>query len=202
MPRRILVLLAHPAHRRSRANAALRRAAGEVEGVTLHDLYETYPDFLIDVDREQALLREHEVIVLQHPVYWYSCPAILKEWLDLVLEHGFAYGRAGTALAGKALLSAVTAGGTETAYDAAGLNRYSLAEFLRPFEATAHLCHMRWLPPFIVHGTHLLDAEALAGQAEAYRALLQGLREAPTEPRPEPRPGPLAVPRAAPRGGA
>lgn len=184
MPRRILVLLAHPAHRRSRANAALRRAAGEVEGATLHDLYEAYPDFLIDVDREQAQLREHDVIVLQHPIYWYSCPAILKEWLDLVLEHGFAYGHAGSALAGKALLSAVTAGGTETAYGPAGLNRHSLVDFLRPFEATAHLCRMRWLPPFIVHGTHLLDAAALARQAGAYQALLRELREAPAAPSP------------------
>ena len=64
-----------------------------MEGVRLHDLYEAYPDFLIDVEAEQALLLEHDVIVFQHPVYWYSSPAILKEWQDLVLEHGFAYGR-------------------------------------------------------------------------------------------------------------
>ena len=179
MSQRILVLLAHPAHRRSRANAALRAAAKAVEGVTLHDLYETYPDFLIDVDHEQALLQQHDVIVFQHPVYWYSSPAILKEWQDLVLEHGFAYGRAGTALAGKALLSAVTAGGTEAAYGPEGLNRHSIAEFLRPFEATARLCRMRWLPPFILHGTHLLDGPALARHAADYRALLEGLRDAP-----------------------
>src|SRR4051812_30837139 len=179
MPQRILVLFAHPGHRRSRANAALREAAGRVEGITLHDLYESYPDFLIDVDHEQALLRRHDVIVFQHPIYWYSCPAILKEWLDLVLEHGFAYGRAGTALAGKALLSAVTAGGTEAAYGPEGLNRHELVDFLRPFEATARLCRMRWLPPFIVHGTHLLDAAALARHAEAYRTTLEALRDAP-----------------------
>jgi glutathione-regulated potassium-efflux system ancillary protein KefG len=179
MSQRILVLLAHPAHRRSRANAALRAAAGAVEGVTLHDLYEAYPDFLIDVDHEQALLLRHDVIVFQHPIYWYSSPAILKEWQDLVLEHGFAYGRAGTALAGKAMLSAVTAGGTETAYGPEGLNRHSIVEFLRPFEATARLCRMRWQPPFILHGTHLLDGPGLARHATTYRALLEGLRDAP-----------------------
>ena len=179
MLQRILVLLAHPAHRRSRANAALRAAAKAAEGVTLHDLYETYPDFLIDVDHEQALLLRHDVIVFQHPVYWYSSPAILKEWQDLVLEHGFAYGRAGTALAGKALLSAVTAGGSETSYGPEGMNRHSIAEFLRPFEATARLCRMRWMPPFILHGTHLLDAAALGRHAGDYRALLEGLRDAP-----------------------
>ncbi|MDO9710077.1 glutathione-regulated potassium-efflux system oxidoreductase KefF [Paracraurococcus lichenis] len=184
MPQRILVLLAHPARRRSRANAALRKAAEAVEGVTLHDLYEAYPDFLIDVDREQALLVEHDVVVLQHPLYWYSSPAILKEWQDLVLEHGFAYGRAGTALAGKAMLSAITAGGTETAYGPEGLNRHTIAEFLRPFEATARLCRMRWLEPFVVHGTHLLDGASLARHAEAYRARLEALRDAPPERHP------------------
>ena len=72
----------------------------------MHDLYEAYPDFDIDVRREQELLAAHEVIVLQHPFYWYSAPALLKEWQDLVLEHGWAYGSGGTALRGKALLSA------------------------------------------------------------------------------------------------
>ncbi len=181
MPQRILVLLAHPAHRRSRVNAALRDAARATEGVTLHDLYETYPDFLIDVDHEQALLLRHDVVVFQHPIYWYSSPAILKEWQDLVLEHGFAYGRAGTALAGKTMLSAVTAGGSAAAYGPQGLNRHAIAEFLRPFEATARLCRMRWLPPFIVHGTHLLGRDELVRHADAYRALLEGLRDAPTE---------------------
>jgi len=176
MPRKILVLFAHPARRRSRTNAALAATAAALEGVTLHDLYEAYPNFVIDVDREQALLREHDAIVLQHPFYWYSSPAILKEWQDLVLEHGFAYGRDGTALAGKTLLSAVTTGGPDTAYGPDGMNRHAIDEFLRPFEAMARLCRMRWLPPFIVHGTHLMQAEARARQAEAYRARLAALR--------------------------
>lgn len=183
MPQRILVILAHPARRRSRANAALREAAQGLGDIRLHDLYDTYPDFLIDVDHEQALLREHDVIVFQHPVYWYSSPAILKEWQDLVLEHGFAYGATGTALAGKALLSAVTTGGGEASYAPDGLNGHAIADFLRPFESTARLCGMRWLPPFVVHGTHLLDAAALASHAAAYRALLEELRDAPAAPR-------------------
>ena len=177
MPQRILVLLAHPVRRRSRANAALTAAARQVDGVRLHDLYEAYPDFLIDVEAEQALLLEHDVIVFQHPVYWYSSPAILKEWQDLVLEHGFAFGREDTALAGKSLLSAVTAGGGEAAYGPEGMNRHSLEEFLRPFEATARLCRMRWLPPFILHGTYLLEQPTLERHAAEYAALLERLRE-------------------------
>ncbi|MBP0656770.1 hypothetical protein J8J20_23120, partial [Mycobacterium tuberculosis] len=45
MPQKILVLFAHPAYRRSRSNRALRFAAEALDGVTLHDLYETYPEF-------------------------------------------------------------------------------------------------------------------------------------------------------------
>ena len=179
MSQRILVLFAHPARRRSRVNSALHDAASGLRDVTLHDLYESYPDFLIDVEREQQLLVEHDVIVFQHPIYWYSCPAILKEWMDLVLEHGFAYGRAGTALTGKILLSAVTAGGSDAAYGPEGMNRHAIVDFLKPFEATARLCRMRWRRPFIVHGTHLLEPDHILRHAEEYRTLLEGLRDAP-----------------------
>ena len=84
--------------------------------MTIHDLYEVYPTLSIDVKREQALLLEHDVIVFQHPFYWYSCPAILKEWQDLVLEHGWAYGVGGTQLRGKITLNAITTGGPAHAY--------------------------------------------------------------------------------------
>lgn len=69
------------------------KPATQLSNVTVHDLYAHYPDFFIDIPREQALLREHEVIVFQHPLYTYSCPALLKEWLDRVLSRGFASGR-------------------------------------------------------------------------------------------------------------
>jgi hypothetical protein len=68
------------------------------EAVDISDLYEEYPDFYINVKREQQLLIEHDIIVFQHPFYWYSSPAILKQWEDLVLEFGFAYGPGGTKL--------------------------------------------------------------------------------------------------------
>ncbi len=90
--RRILILFAHPSLDRSEANRPLAAAIAPLEGVTLVDLYAEYPTFEINVDREQARLLSHEVICFMHPLYWYSTPAILKEWQDLVLEHGFAYG--------------------------------------------------------------------------------------------------------------
>jgi glutathione-regulated potassium-efflux system ancillary protein KefG len=179
MPSDVLILFAHPAPHRSRVNRAMRRAVADLSGVTFHDLYGAYPDFMIDVAREQTLLRSHDVIILQHPFYWYSAPAIVKEWQDLVLQHGFAYGAEGTALSGKALMSAITTGGREDSYGDAGMNRFAMCDLLRPFEQTAKLCGMRWLPPFIVHGTHVIEDAGIARSAQAYQELIRALRDEP-----------------------
>lgn len=175
--RRVLVLFAHPALQKSRANITLVGAVKSLPGVTFHDLYETYPEFDIDVDREQRQLLDHDVIVFQHPFYWYSCPSLLKEWMDLVLEFGFAYGNGGTKLAGKALLSAVTTGGAESAYSRTGHNYFSISELLTPFEQTARLCGMRWLPPFIVHSVLNRRRSEFHPAAERYARVVTALRD-------------------------
>lgn len=173
MTRSVLVLFAHPAYHRSRANFALVEAIRDLDGVTVHDLYEAYPDLLIDVRAEQERLLAHDAIVLQHPLYWYSAPALIKEWLDLVLTHGWAYGETGRALEGKLWMHAVTAGGGEHSYGLQGENRLPVEDFLRPFEATAQLCRMRWRAPFVVHSSHMRPS--LADAARRYRAQVLGL---------------------------
>ena len=180
---RILILFAHPALEKSRIHCRLAKSAKSTEGVHFHDLYELYPDFNIDVDREQKLLIEHDIIILQHPVYWYSSPAILKEWQDLVLEHGFAYGKGGTALRNKVLLQAVSAGGSKQTYCKAGKHHYTLRQLLRPFEQMAQLCGMKYLPPFAVHGTHDIRESDIDRHAGQYRQLIQRLeRQVPDDP--------------------
>lgn len=177
-PNRILILFAHPALEKSRVNRHLIQAIQGWDSVTIHDLYEAYPDFHINVKFEQDLLLAHDIIVFHHPFYWYSSPAILKEWLDLVLEYGFAYGHEGTALRGKKLLSAITTGGGEQAYCKEGYNRFTIRELLVPFEQTAHLCGMEYLPPFVVQGTHQLrEQHQIAKHAEDYRAIITALRD-------------------------
>jgi glutathione-regulated potassium-efflux system ancillary protein KefG len=174
---RVLVLFAHPALEKSRVHRRLVERARGVEGVTLHDLYEAYPDFDVDVKREQELLLAHDAVVLQHPLYWYSTPALVKQWEDLVLEHGWAYGTGGTALRGKRLVSAITAGGSEAAYREDGHNRFTIRQLLAPIEQTARLCGMDYPPPFVVHGTHRLDADGVERAAEEYARLLAALRD-------------------------
>jgi glutathione-regulated potassium-efflux system ancillary protein KefG len=181
----VLLVVAHPALERSRANLRMMRAAGQVAGVVLHDLYEVYPTFTIDVRAEQRRLAEHAVIGLQFPLYWYSTPALLKEWLDLVWLHGFAYGAGGEALRGKRLFLACTTGGPAEAYGPQGHNRFTVEEFLRPLEQTAYLCGMDWEKPFVLYAAAARSDAELGDIADSYRRRIAALAAVAVRPRDE-----------------
>ncbi len=171
--RKALVLFFHPTQKMSRAGKALAAAAAGVEHVLVRDMYALYPDYLIDVKQEQTLVEAHDLIVFQHPVYWYSCPPLLKLWIDEVLEYGWAYGEKGTRLHGKILLSAVTSGGSAHAYTPEGDNRHTIATFFSPFDQTARLCGMRYAQPLVVHGARGLTDEQVVRASETYVASLK-----------------------------
>jgi glutathione-regulated potassium-efflux system ancillary protein KefF len=159
------VLAAHPNWRESRANKRLFKAAQAAPGVRVQDLYGAYPDYDIDIAAEQRSIEAAQLVVLLHPIQWYSMPALMKLWTDEVLTHGWAYGREGTALRGKDLWLVVTTGGPEASYHPQGYNRYFFDAFLPPYEQTAALCGMRFLPPLVLHGSHrasLADLDAHA----------------------------------------
>lgn len=170
---KILVLFAHPYPHLSRVNRTMADAVRDLPHVTLHDLYETYPDFHIDVKREQELLATHDVVVMQHPFYWYSCPSLLKEWMDAVLEYGWAYGTGGEALHGKELAQAVSTGGPDAAYRVDGYNGITMTELLRPFERSAALCGMTYRAPFLLQGARLKKQIDIESHAQAYRIWLE-----------------------------
>ena len=174
---RVLVLFAHPALEKSRINQRLADAVRDLEGVTFHDLYEAYPDFDVDIRHEQRLLEEHEIIVLQHPFYWYSTPPLVKQWEDLVLQHGWAYGSEGTALRGKQALSVISTGARADAYCREGYNRFTMRQLLAPIEQTFDLCGVEYLPPFIVHGALGMTRERILEHAADYRRVVEALRD-------------------------
>jgi glutathione-regulated potassium-efflux system ancillary protein KefF len=171
---RVLVLLAHPDLRHSRINRRLMQAAQALpaEQVQLRDLYALYPDHALDVPAEQAACAQAELIVWQHPIHWYSMPALMKQWLDEVLTLGWAYGPGGTALRGKDLWLVASTGGPESAYHPAGYNRYFFDAFLPPYEQTAALCGLRFLPPLLLHGAHGAEEASLSAHAMLYQERL------------------------------
>lgn len=174
---KILIHFAHPVFHKSRVNAELINGIQDIKGLTISNLYEKFPDFHIDIKAEQELLLEHDIIIWHHPFYWYSSPAIMKEWIDLVLEHGFAYGRKGKFLEGKSVFNTITTGGRREAYSEGGYNKFTIHNFLAPFKQTARLCNMSYLPPFVVHGTHLLNDMKIAEYVSDYRKILISLRD-------------------------
>ena len=175
---RLLVYYAHPGHKHSSANRAMVAEARQVAGITFVDLYADYPRFEIDIDREQNRLLEHDVILFQFPLFWYSTPALLKEWEDLVLEHGWAYGKGGDKLMGKRMMLAITAAGPRDAYTERGYQHHPLRTFLAPLEQTARLCHMKFLPPYVLYASlRAPDEDRVVPHALGYRRLLEALRD-------------------------
>ena len=174
---RLLILFAHPSLEKSRVHSRLITRVPESPNITLHDLYEAYPAYDVDVAREQKLLVEHDLYVLQHPFFWYSVPPLVKQWIDLVLEHGWAYGSEGTALRGKRMLSVISAGGRASAYQEGGYNRYTIRQLLAPVEQTVRLCGIDYLPPYVIHGTHRLSIDDIEHEAERYERVLRYLSE-------------------------
>lgn len=172
-PLKVLVLAAHPSLHLSRINRPLMEAARALPHVQLRDLYALYPDYAIDVAAEQAALAAADLIVWQHPLHWYSMPPLMKLWLDEVLSLGWAYGAGADGqpaqrLRGKGLWLVLSTGGTEEAYHPQGYNRYFFDAFLPPYEQTAALCGMRFLPPLVLHGAHHVSAQALAEHTRTY----------------------------------
>ena len=165
---KVLVNVFHPHLEQSTINRRLSERLTRAPGVTVRHVDALYPDRRIDVEAEQAVLLAHDRIVFQHPLFWYSVPPLMKQWLDDVLADGWAYG-SGTALAGKEWLSAISTGGPADSYTAGGYNTYSMSELLKPLQQTANLIGMKFLPPFVLHGTERTPEELDAG-AEAYAA--------------------------------
>ncbi len=174
MPK-VLIQFAHPALSKSRVQKTLIHYCQNIEGVTFNDLYEQYPDLYIDIKREKELLLQHDIIILQHPFFWYSGPAIIKQWLDLALEYNWAYGPNGKALIGKKILNAISCGSRKEAYSTTGLHQHPLTDFLLPFKQTASLCKMEYLPPFVIHSAHKLTQPAIEKYGEQYAAILKAL---------------------------
>ncbi len=167
-----LILFGHPAFQNSTINKGLVKDLENMENITFHDLYEEYPEMDIDIDREQNLLSDHDCIIFMFPMFWYSTPAIFKEWQDLVLEHGWAYGSKGNALKGKLFFCALTTGASREMFQPGNIQNHTIKQFLAPLTQTATLCKMKPLPPFVTHGGHNMSIEKLKEQHNRFRYLL------------------------------
>jgi putative NADPH-quinone reductase len=177
--KKILLVYCHPNAHASRANRLIVEELRQIPHLTFHPLYDTYPEFYIDVAREKRLLLEHHVVIFQHPFYWYSMPPLMKLWLDQVLEYDFAYGPAGGSLRGKQLLLSVTAGGSFADYAPGALHGNDIGAYLAPYEQTARFCEMDWQAPEVFYEALGAGDQALLTHARKLRARVEHLARVP-----------------------
>ncbi|BCZ18688.1 putative NAD(P)H oxidoreductase YrkL [Helicobacter sp. NHP19-012] len=166
----VLVVVAHPDLAQSRVNKALKEALSPTS-VEVNDLYALYPDFKINVACEQDKLVKAKHIVLQFPMFWYSCPSLLKKYFDDVLTYGFAYGSKGKALEGKGFSLAISMGAREGDFQ----GKFSLESVLTPFRAISHFIGTKYAKPFLTYNTGNLSDTALKAQTQAYQEWIKGL---------------------------
>lgn len=184
------ILLFHPDSERSRVNTALARAAVGLHHVAIADMAALYPTGIAmarDSEREAARLLRADRIVLQFPMQWYSTPALLKQWQDVVLTRmGYVFwDTEGAGLAGKPFLVAATMGAEEATYRPEGRNRFTSAELLAPLQASANRFEMDWQDPFLVYGADALSPADLAEAARAYTRALSRFTAPAYGPRPD-----------------
>jgi glutathione-regulated potassium-efflux system ancillary protein KefF len=178
----ILVLAAHPHLEHSRVNVQMMRSAAAssmAERVQVRDLYALYPDYLIDVAAEQQALAAAQLVVWLQPLHWYGMTPLLKLWLDEVFAFGWAYGPGGQALAGKDLWLVASSGGAEDSYRPQGTNRHFFDAFLPPYEQTAALVGMRFLPPLLLHGAHRASDDELNAHVQVFSRRLRSYPDWP-----------------------
>ena len=148
-----LVILAHPDIHNATVNKRWKKElVGYSDKIFIHELYNEYPDWNIDVKKEQQLLEYYDYIILQFPLYWYSYPPLLKKWLDDVFTYGWAYGSKGTKLKGKTFGLAISVGDKEDNYSPSGSVGFTINEIIAPFIASATHVGARILPCFTVYG--------------------------------------------------
>ncbi|MFC0232805.1 NAD(P)H-dependent oxidoreductase [Vagococcus entomophilus] len=147
-----LIIVSHPNVQDSTTQSFLKKSAA-LEEVTWHHLENNYTYTTIDSVKERNLLVQHDRIILQFPLYWYSAPAMLKQWMDVVLSEKLS-------LRGKEFGLVVTIGVKEKAYQAGGSEQFTLSELLRPFQAIARHFQMIFLPVFTISKFSYMTEEA------------------------------------------
>ncbi|SHF25408.1 glutathione-regulated potassium-efflux system ancillary protein KefG [Seinonella peptonophila] len=165
---KVLVIVAHPNLSISRGNRQRVIELEKIQAVTIHQLYQEYPHWTINVEKEQQLLLKHDRIVLQFPFYWYSCPPLLKKWFDDVLTYGWAYGKDGDKLKGKEFIVAITSGGAKDAYRAGAYDWFTIDEYLKPIQATITRCQGTFLPSYTLYGIDDLTNAEIRKDAQEY----------------------------------
>lgn len=156
-----LVLIAHPTVDDSPTQSFLKASGQHLAHVHYRLLDQLYPTGTIDVAAERAALAQADQVIFQFPLYWYSAPASLKQWLDQVLQTRLEENIPN--LAPKTLGLVVSLGTPEKAFVAGGTEGFTLSEILRPYQALAQKLKMTYRVPLVISQfNYLTEAQKMA----------------------------------------
>lgn len=167
-----LIIVSHPEIDESGSQQYLKEALPDSSDITFHHLESTYPEGKIDIEQEQQLLQQHDRIILQFPLYWYSSPPMLKHWQDEVLTENFAYGSGGNKIKDKELGLVLVIGMPEKEYQVSGNEGYTLSALTTPYQAMAKKTQMNFLKPFLIFQFHYMEESEKMRMLIAYQQYL------------------------------
>lgn len=149
-----LVIVTHPDIENSVLNRRwIEELSKYPEKYVIHQLYKVYPDEKIDVLAEQKRIEKYDKIIFQFPVFWFSCPSLLKKWIDEVIIYGWAFGsKSEFKVANKKIALALSVGLNEYEYSAQEKYKYTLEQLTRPFELTFDYVKADYQPFFAYYG--------------------------------------------------
>lgn len=161
-----LVIVTHPDIENSTINKTWINELNQYDNqLTIHQLYKEYPDYKIDIQKEQELLISHDQIIFQFPIHWFNTPFFLKKWMDEVLTYGWAFGPNGENLKGKKVRLAVSAGGNAEAY----ADGNSIDKLLKSLTTSFLFCGAEILPTHVFYGAGSeLSKDKIENNSKAY----------------------------------
>lgn len=143
------MIVAHPELQASGTQQFLKEAAHSADGVTWHPLKWVNTNDNAIIGQERKMLQNYTRIILQFPLYWYQAPALLLQWLAVVLHTDDEQ-----KMAEKELGIVVNIGQPLSDYRLGGSQGFSLSELLSPFAAIARRLKMKLLPLFVIEQFH------------------------------------------------
>lgn len=165
--KKTIIVVAHPNLKNSKANKGwLDNLSKFDNNIKIHNLYDLYPDYKINVENEQKLLEQFDNIIYQFPIYWFNCPSLLKEWFDKVYTYGWAYGSTGKKLVNKNIGFAVSLGAPSDFYQ----NENSLDKILKPFIASCGFVQANFKGIHAIYdiGVEFNDTNIIVDSAKQY----------------------------------
>jgi len=155
MKKKTLVIMAHSNPNDSKINKRIKETLKDEEHIIYKDIKSLYGDYNFDVQKEQEDLLNADKVIFQFPLYWWTAPAILKQWMDDVYTYGFAYkyGESGEwealNLQNKEFQMIVSIGGSEEDYKRMNIK---VKDCLSSYSITAYSLGMKELDPFLLYG--------------------------------------------------